>query len=422
MNPVIRNIFWLLAEHGSRIVLSTISVSLMARALGVEQYGLLQYTLGLVAAFSSISFICGAEVLVPPLVTATPAERKRLMGNAFVLRQAASVVAYICLLIFAWVAEDRSNFLLITLVGITILLNESFAVVTAWLQSQTNMKPRAVLSVFSLVFRLAVVAILYYSSVQNIYFYALFYFLDSVIVATGLFFIYKQKSNETWFQYNLKDASELLKRGLPFWYGLIVAYFYNRIDLIMLNRFSDNYNLGIYSSALQLLSIIVASTTAIITSLAPRYIYGECNKRKARKNTATIAVLMFFISLCISMFSRLYGAKILHLLFGIQFDGAIPLFNKIIWAACVIAVDSSLNLYLIKEKKGKAIMAKFAFSLLVSSVVHFSFIPKFQAHGAIYGYISGCASACLFGLFIFISDKESITSSNTNEWIKDAKQ
>ena len=394
----------------------------MARALGVEQYGLLQYTLGLVAAFSSISFICGAEVLVPPLVTATPAERKRLMGNAFVLRQAASVVAYICLLIFAWVAEDRSNFLLITLVGITILLNESFAVVTAWLQSQTNMKPRAVLSVFSLVFRLAVVAILYYSSVQNIYFYALFYFLDSVIVATGLFFIYKQKSNETWFQYNLKDASELLKRGLPFWYGLIVAYFYNRIDLIMLNRFSDNYNLGIYSSALQLLSIIVASTTAIITSLAPRYIYGECNKRKARKNTATIAVLMFFISLCISMFSRLYGAKILHLLFGIQFDGAIPLFNKIIWAACVIAVDSSLNLYLIKEKKGKAIMAKFAFSLLVSSVVHFSFIPKFQAHGAIYGYISGCASACLFGLYIFISDKESITSSNTNEWIKDAKQ
>ena len=102
MNPVIRNIFWLLAEQGSRIVLSTLSVSLVARALGVEQYGLLQYTLGLVAAFSSISFICGAEVLVPPLVTATPAERKRLLGNAFVLRQAASVVAYICLLIFAW--------------------------------------------------------------------------------------------------------------------------------------------------------------------------------------------------------------------------------------------------------------------------------------------------------------------------------
>ena len=144
MNPVIRNIFWLLAEHGSRIILSTLSVSLMARALGVEQYGLLQYTLGLVAAFSSISFICGAEVLVPPLVTATPAERKRLLDNAFVLRQAASIVAYICLLLFAWAAEDRSNFLLITLMGITILLNESFAVVTAWLQSQTNMKPRAV--------------------------------------------------------------------------------------------------------------------------------------------------------------------------------------------------------------------------------------------------------------------------------------
>ena len=141
MNPVIRNIFWLLAEHGSRIILSTLSVSLMARALGVEQYGLLQYTLGLVAAFSSISFICGAEVLVPPLVTATPAERKRLLGNAFVLRQAASVVAYICLLIFAWVAEDRGNFYLIALIGSMMLWSESFIVTTVWLQAQTNIKP-----------------------------------------------------------------------------------------------------------------------------------------------------------------------------------------------------------------------------------------------------------------------------------------
>ena len=76
MNPVIRNIFWLLAEHGSRIILSTLSVSLMARALGVEQYGLLQYTLGLVAAFSSISFICGAEVLVPPPSHRHPCRKK----------------------------------------------------------------------------------------------------------------------------------------------------------------------------------------------------------------------------------------------------------------------------------------------------------------------------------------------------------
>ena len=102
MNPVIRNIFWLLAEHGSRIILSTLSVSLMARALGVEQYGLLQYTLGLVAAFSSISFLCGADVLVPRLVSASDSDRKKLLGNAFVLRAAASLLAYCCLLFFSW--------------------------------------------------------------------------------------------------------------------------------------------------------------------------------------------------------------------------------------------------------------------------------------------------------------------------------
>ena len=199
MNPVIRNIFWLLAEHGSRIILSTLSVSLMARALGVEQYGLLQYTLGLVAAFSSISFICGAEVLVPPLVTATPAERKRLLGNAFVLRQAASVVAYICLLIFAWVAEDRGNFLLVAVTGISILFSESFAVVTAWLQSQTNIKPRSILAFFALLCKIALVVVLYKSNNKSVILFALAYLTDAIIIAIGLLVIYHKENGGLFF-------------------------------------------------------------------------------------------------------------------------------------------------------------------------------------------------------------------------------
>ena len=405
MNPVIRNIFWLLAEHGSRIILSTLSVSLMARALGVEQYGLLQYTLGLVAAFSSISFICGAEVLVPPLVTATPAERKRLLDNAFVLRQAASIVAYICLLLFAWAAEDRSNFLLITLMGITILLNESFAVVTAWLQSQTDMKPRAVLSIFSLTFRLAIAAILYYSGVQNIYFYALFYLLDSVIVAVSLFFIYKNKNEGIHFQYDLKYIVDLLKKGLPFWAALILMNIQARIDIIMLKHYSDRYNLGIYSAALQLLNLITILASIINTSLAPRYVYGQDDKKKAHKNTGVISMAMFLLAILLALMARILSTPVLHLLFGEKFNGSAPLFNKMIWTVCLIFLDSSLSLYLIRENKSKSIIVKYFLSLVVSCSAHFYFIPIYQADGAILGYTTGWLSACLISIYFFVKNK-----------------
>ena len=357
------------------------------------------------AAFSSISFICGAEVLVPPLVTATPAERKRLLDNAFVLRQAASIVAYICLLLFAWAAEDRSNFLLITLMGITILLNESFAVVTAWLQSQTDMKPRAVLSIFSLTFRLAIAAILYYSGVQNIYFYALFYLLDSVIVAVGLFFIYKNKNEGIHFQYDLKYIVDLLKKGLPFWAALILMNIQARIDIIMLKHYSDRYNLGIYSAALQFLNLIIMLASIINTSLAPRYVYGQDDKKKAHKNTGVISMAMFLLAILLALMARILSTPVLHLLFGEKFNGSAPLFNKMIWTVCLIFLDSSLSLYLIRENKSKSIIVKYFLSLVVSCSAHFYFIPIYQADGAILGYTTGWLSACLISIYFFVKNK-----------------
>lgn len=373
----------------------------MARALGVEQYGLLQYTLGLVAAFSSISFICGAEVLVPPLVTATPAERKRLMGNAFVLRQAASVVAYICLLIFAWVAEDRGNFLLIALMGMTMLLDESFGVVTLWMQSQTDIKARTLLSFISLSVRLAFVATLYYLKVKDTMAYSLFYFFNSIILAIGLLFIYRHKTNDFWFQFNLKDFIKLLESGLPFWFGLMIMNIYQRIDIIMLKHFSDNYNIGIYSAALQLMAPITYIASVLSISFAPRYVYGQCNEKTALKNIGLIVLFMLTFALLTAAIARFGGEIILPILFGEKFKNSIPIFNAIVWVICLIFVDSALNLFLIKNQQGKIIALKWLFALLTSLVIHFIFIPKYKSYGAVAGYAAGYMTACIFGFVLF---------------------
>lgn len=409
MNPVIRNIFWLLAEHGSRIILSTLSVSLMARALGVEQYGLLQYTLGLVAAFSSISFICGAEVLVPPLVTATPAERKRLLGNAFVLRQAASVVAYICLLIFAWVAEDRGNFLLVAVTGISILFSESFAVVTAWLQSQTNIKPRSILAFFALLCKIALVVVLYKSNTKSVILFALVYLTDAIIIAIGLLVIYHKENGGLFFFYEKTTALNLLKKGYPFFAGLIIMFFYQRLDIIMLKRFSNLYNTGIYAAAMQLMFPISAIASMLSMSLAPHYIYRQHDEKTALKNIGLITIAMFAIGLILAACARLTGGFILHSFFGKKFNDAIPIFNLLIWSTVLIFTDSALNLLLIKKQKAKHIAIKWIFALATSGVVHLTLIPEYHAKGAIAGYIIGYIATCSAGLFFYATEKTNIS-------------
>ena len=355
-------------------------------------------------AFSSIGYIGGAEVLVPPLVTASPAERKRLLGNAFVLRQAASVLAYICLLIFAWVAEDRGNFLLIVLMGSMMLWTESFIVTTVWFQSQTNIKPRSVLSFTSLLVKLAFIFILYKSGVKNIIYYTFAYLLDSVIMSAGMFFIYYKKTGEFFFSYRKSDAIGILKKSLPFLMGLITMSFYQRIDILILKNLTDSYNVGIYTAAMQLVTPVAAIASMFSFSLAPKYVYSQKSQNVAYKNVGIIAVIMLATSLVLVLLASLVGGFLIKKLFGSRFEESITSFNYLIWIVCPIFIDSALNILLIKKQLGKHVAYKWTIALFVSAIVHISCIPRYQNYGAFAGCMAGYLTLCVYGVcFYFYS-------------------
>ncbi len=382
----------------------------MARALGVEQYGLLQYTLGLVAAFSSISFICGAEVLVPPLVTATPAERKRLLGNAFVLRQAASVVAYICLLIFAWVAEDRGNFYLIALIGSMMLWSESFIVTTVWLQAQTNIKPRSILSFISLTVKLLIVFTLYRNSEKRVFHYALAYLIDSLILSIGMMLIYKIKTGELFFEFNKNDAFNLLKKSIPFLIGLMAMSFYQRVDLIFLKHISRPHDVGIYAAAMQLVTPIAAIASMISFSLAPRYVYSQKDIVIAHKNVGKITVFMFAISVMIAALICVTGEFFIRFLFGEKFSDSASSFRYLIWIICPIFIDSALNIAFVQNQLGKFLAYKWIIALIISATAHILLIPNFRNFGAIAGCMIGYISVCIFDAITYVRTSRRINT------------
>ena len=140
---IAKNISWLLFEHGVRMASDIVVAFVLARVLGVEQYGVFQYILALVVIFKSFSYINPAEIMVPRLVSATGMERKNLMGNGFSIRFCASIFAFIIFLLFVYFKDGVEIFYLALILGFSILLDEAFGIVTAFLQSQTMIKYRS---------------------------------------------------------------------------------------------------------------------------------------------------------------------------------------------------------------------------------------------------------------------------------------
>ncbi|TNH07240.1 hypothetical protein FHQ26_10415, partial [Testudinibacter sp. TR-2022] len=248
MKKIVSNIGWLLLEHGSRLIFALLSTSLLARGLGVEQYGLFQYALNLILVFMSISFICGAEVIVPMLVNASAKRRRLILGNAFYLRLFFSILAYVFLVSFVYISDTREQFYLILILGLILLVSEAFSVVTAWLQSQTNIKPKTILVISTSLIKCLIVALLFFFNVVDPIYYAFAWVFEAGFIAFGLICIYKNISKSNFFYFSKPMFFYLLKKGFPFFIALLLMYSFLRLDVIMLRHFSDLVTLGLYTS------------------------------------------------------------------------------------------------------------------------------------------------------------------------------
>jgi hypothetical protein len=89
---VLGNAGWLLAEKALRLALGVAVSALVARYLGPEQFGVLNYALALVALFAVLANV-GLDAVVVREIARNPGDREVLLGSAFALKAAGGALA-----------------------------------------------------------------------------------------------------------------------------------------------------------------------------------------------------------------------------------------------------------------------------------------------------------------------------------------
>ena len=113
------NIAWIAAERVIRIVISVFLLAYIARYLGPEQFGLLNYAVAIVALGVPLIALGLNRLLVRELVR-TNAEGE-LLGTVFSLKLAASVTSVVALALVSlysgWVAEEAALLIIVAALG-----------------------------------------------------------------------------------------------------------------------------------------------------------------------------------------------------------------------------------------------------------------------------------------------------------------
>lgn len=399
---ILTNIIWLLLEHGVRLFCGVLSTSILARVLGVENYGLFNYVLALILIFQSISYVNPSELMVSKLTLADDSLRTLLVGNAFAIRLFFSIIAYaFLLLLFAYI-NDGDQFKLALILGLVILLGEAFNVVTAYLQSQTIMKFRSRLVMISDVTKAFTLFVLYQLQFENIYLYAATYVLQSLIVSIGLILIYRSITQERIVEFSLKESYQLLLEGIPFFFGIIVMIVFSRAAIIAMGHLSDETSLGLYSSALQLFSHASIVAPILASSYGPLLVYRHNQNSLVKKNVLFTSAAMFMLGGVTAIILYFFAPILIKLIFGEQFGNAVEVFQYLLIVLPLFFLNEGLNVYLIKMRLARLMSYKWLLALAVSLFVYLTLIPSYGASGAVLGFSLGYFVACIFSLYVIL--------------------
>ncbi|MDR5732606.1 oligosaccharide flippase family protein [Caballeronia sp. LZ025] len=389
------NIVWLGLERLTQIAVAIVISGLLARYLGPDAFGKWQYANTLLLVIAPITWVCGAEILVPTIVDKPPAQTGAVLGSAFVLRMGVSIVAL--LLTWTWIAAGGADPLvgaMLAGLAVTLLFREPFiGVINAWLQSMTYSKPQLIASMTTAIVKAALVYALVRMAAGAATFGWL-WALEAAAIAGALVFYYMRRHGGTLgWRFDRALFRHFASAGTVFWIGLICMYLFLKLDRLMLAHRVSFAELGLYSAAQQLNENWIALALMLSQTIAPAFVYRVTETARLKRNLlrlfAMTAVLMIAGAAVLDALAGFIIARV----FGPNYASAADIFRWAVWLSVPAGIEAIGNLVLLKYQAKYVLLAKWLLALAVAFAVNAYAIPRFNGYGALIGLAAGYVAA-----------------------------
>ncbi|MDP5134941.1 flippase [Rheinheimera baltica] len=380
-NAALTNIIWLLFDKFFRLSLSLVVVIWLARYLGPEQFGTLNYALALVSIVGTAAAL-GLNGLVVRDLVREPLQSDSILGSAFALKVGAAVSGYfvvVCLLLFLRVDELTMKLCLI--LSLTFLFKTS-DVVKYWFESQVQSKYVVIVEngVFAAI--VLIKLLLIYFGAPLIAF-AWIYIAEVASVAFWLFCIYRFKhSTFSWF-FSVEKSRQLLAECWPLIVSVAAWILYSRVDQIMIGQLINAQAVGYFSAAVRISEVSNMLPAIIVMSVMPGVIkLQKTSPLHYRKRMQNIYDLCVVLMLCVAVITQLFADVVVELLFTSSFAEAANVLRLQIWTGIFLALALVSSRYLINEGQQKLLMFRNLIGLLLNVPLNYIFIPLLGIQGA----------------------------------------
>lgn len=351
-----KNAGWLFVGQIFSLATSFFIGAWVARYLGPEKYGLVNYVLSFVGLFVIVTALGTDNILNRELVN-HPEKRNELLGTCFRLRLLGGLVAFLAIIIAIFLFGEH-NIVWQTLV---ILYSVSFFFQAPYVISNyffsTVQAKKNVQAQFYVTSVCSILKILLILLGGDIYWLVGIYVIDCLCQSFFLFLLYRAQGLKVadW-RFQPKLAYKIWLDSWPLMLSSAAYFIYLRIDQVIIGRVMDESSVGIYAAAVRIVEILYFIPTIICSALFPAIINARrVSVELFARRLKYFYLLLSFAGLLVAVVISLLAQPLVAGVFGSAYLSSVSILKIYAWSCVGLFLGLGINQQLTVENKTKTI-------------------------------------------------------------------
>lgn len=299
------------------VILNVVIASLVARYLGVIEFGHYQFILSYCLIAQTITWVIPTEILIS-FIKPNSNFNIKLISTVYFGRLIISLFLIIVISLLTLIFIDVPYFKSILFICFCTAILEAAGVYKFLFDYSGNTEIGCKIRISCSLVKFLFVLLLIKLDLFNI---------PNLLVIVGLEFLfiaYLYKSlgvrltSIKYDKFSTKVLFYLLKKGWPIFLGLVLTYLFYRYDRFYMNSILEKEVFGVYSAAVNIIDQVITVIIMICTVFSSKYIlHGNFEKYKNRIYTSIILTsVIFYIGFFI------FGGFIINLIYGPSFSAS----------------------------------------------------------------------------------------------------
>lgn len=378
------NTGWLLLSKINRVVFGLLIGTWVARHLGPQNFGILEYAIAFSSFFLPLSTAQISPIITKQLVRNSE-HSNQILGTAFAVQILGGITAFAtAVTVITFIDfENKYTRLLILLISLKFIVN-SFQPIENWFEASVNSKFVVFASNIAFFFvTLARISLIYNHA--SLFWFALIVGGEGLIYSCGLIYFYNHDCHGSIFDWHTSfhRIKELFRESLPLCLSATAIMVYSSVDQVMLGNLFESEVVGIYASALRLSTPWSFLPTIIASSLYPKIIAAK-NLPKTlyfqtiQKVYDVHGILAYMIIVGLIPIA----GWLIQVFYGSQYLAATPIFIIHIWINLFVFLGIAQSRWIVSEElQIYNLYAKIS-GLILNIIFNLMLIPVYQGWGA----------------------------------------